>query len=129
MRNLAIQLTHDAPSFAGMEAAIAKVAALAGLEASASADLATATREACDAAFALARQGAPIQVSVRLLDDKVEIEVAHEGEPDPAAGLDTFLGAGGSGAAWLGRVDGIQYSAANGVSRTTLTKKRPATRA
>lgn len=123
---LSLSISNDHRLLAGLAAAIGKVAELAGLAEKAAGDLASAALETCENAFPLLANGEDVQAYVRTYADRVEIAVEYRGESKPAAGLETFLGAGGGqGVSLLNRVDGVNYSTADGLSQTTIVKKRP----
>ncbi len=125
---------HDDPRLvAGVAAIVSHSAERAGLSAKAQEGLAAAAVQACRETFPLlARNGsqvAALKVVVADFPDRVEVIIEHSGEPLPAAGLDTFCGAGAdlspeaiSKALQKTNVDRVQYETKEGRSRTTLIK-------
>ena len=122
---VSLRVSSDPRLLTGLGAAIGKVAELAGLTEQAARDVASAAMETCENAFPLLASGEDVHAHVRTFGDRVEIVVEYRGESKPAAGLETFLGAGGGqGIALLNRVDGVNYSTEGGLSQTTIFKKR-----
>ena len=123
---VSLRIAKDERLLAGLTAAIGKLAEIAGLAQAAAEDLASAACETCENAFPLMAEGEDLHASIKTHVDRVEITVEYAGEAQPAAGLETFLGAGGGqGISLLNRVDGVNYSTKGGRSQTTIFKKRP----
>ena len=112
-------------------------AAHAGLEASASEQLASAAGDVCRETISqLGGDGEAVDVTLDTFSDRIEIAIHARGPVLPAAGLETFAfsnaksgAAGGlNGLELLSRVDRVLYHAEDGVARTTLVKFLPAHR-
>ena len=131
VRRVLLRLTSDARLVAAVGGAVGYFAEQAGLEARARADLIAATEEACWATFPLLTEADPLLgVQIEGFSDRIEVTLAHHGEPEPTAGLESFaLGAEEqigeartSGQRLLSQVDRVQYGAEGGTSRMTLVK-------
>jgi hypothetical protein len=101
----------------------------AGLEDDAITQLQGAIVAACNGAFEhLTVEHPHLEVTLMRFPDRIEVALAHEGEPFPAIGLDTLVGANmptntpGGTAAVLGGVDRVQYETRGGLAVTRLTK-------
>jgi hypothetical protein len=101
----------------------------AGLEGNAITQLQDAIVAACKGAFEhLTEEHPHLDVTLTRFPDRIEVALAQEGEPFPAIGLDTIVGAnlptntGGGTAALLGGVDRVQYETRGGLAVTRLTK-------
>lgn len=82
---------------------------------------------ACTEAFEYITKNRPhLTVTLTRLPDRIEVEVAHDGNNPPALGLDTIVKSasqeGVSGGGLLSGVDRIQYEAQGDVTVTRLTK-------
>ena len=114
-----LKLSNHPRLVAGVAGAVGHVAARAGCDARALADLVAAAEEACRNAFSLlAAADAQLGVTIEDFPDRVEVTLEHEGQPAPGA-----AGPGGlSSAKLLARVDRVQYDTQGAVSRMTLIK-------
>ena len=97
----------------------------AGLTAEEAIELQKSIVAACQEAFAHLTGAHPhLTVTYMRYHDRIEIALAHEGEGEPAVGLDRIAGfadqLGGSGG--LGGVDRVQYETRDGMAITRLTK-------
>jgi hypothetical protein len=120
-----LQIDPDARLAAAAGGAARYFAESAGLLSEAVAELQKSVVAACLEVFDhLAGNHPHLVVTVELLADRIEIELAHEGGAEPAVGLDRIAGfaeqLGSSNG--LSGVDRIQYEAHQGLAITRLTK-------
>jgi hypothetical protein len=102
---------------------------VAGLENEAIIQFQAATISACNQAFGnLENDQACLEITVSHFSDRIEVAIAHKGEPSPAVGLDAIAGfaaqvgaAAGSNAAFAG-VDRVQFDTQGPQAITRLTK-------
>ncbi len=106
----------------------------AGLEGEACGQFAGACEDVCRESLShLTGADGRIEVILDLFPDRLECSVSHGGEMAPAVGLESFTSSGALGGAagaisgleLLSRVDGVRYSAEDGIARTTLVKFLP----
>ena len=120
-----LQIDPDARLAAAAGGIARFVSEAAGLASEAAAELQKSVVAVCVAAFrGLRSDHSHVTVTVERFSDRIEVAVAHEGDPSPAVGLDQIAGfAGQVGAgAKLGGVDRIQYEARQGTAITRLIK-------
>jgi len=126
-------LHDDARLLAAVGAVISFSSTRCGLPTESQEALTSAAVAACKETFPLLKAGAESDPELKMVvsdyPDRVEVEIQHEGEATPTAGLDSFAGnlqaagsAGLNAALQKTSVDRVQYETKNGVSRMTLIK-------
>ena len=126
-------LHDDARLLAAIGAVISFSGTHCGLSEEAQQALTTAAVAACKETFPLIPPSPEGERVLRLIvadyPDRIEVEIQHQGEPSPTAGLDSFAGnlqaAGGpalSAALQKTSVDRVQYETKDGLSRMRLIK-------
>ena len=124
-KGIQLQIDPDARLAAAAGGAARYFAETAGLMSDAVSELQKSVVAACEEAFGHLIGTRPhLLVTLALYTDRIEIAMSHEGEAEPAVGLDRIAGfasqLGGSGG--RGGVDRVQYEAHNGLAVTRLTK-------
>lgn len=120
-----LQIDSDARLAAAAGGAARFVGEAAGLSSEASIELQKSVVTVCIQAFSgLSDEHSHLTVIVGRFPDRIEVAVAHQGDPSPAVGLDQIAGfAGGlGGGIKLSGVDRIQYEARQGQAVTRLIK-------
>jgi hypothetical protein len=97
----------------------------AGLTSDEASELQKSIVAACQESFEhLTGEHPHLKITFTRYPDRIEVAMAHEGNAEPAVGLDRIAGfasqVGGPGG--LGGVDRVQYEARNGLAVTRLTK-------
>jgi anti-sigma regulatory factor (Ser/Thr protein kinase) len=114
-----LKLSNHPRLVAAVGGAIGHVAARAGWDARAMADLIAAAEEACRNAFSrLAAADAQLGVTIEGFPDRVVVTIEHKGPPAPGAAEPGSL----SGGNLLTQVDRVQYDTEGDVSRMILIK-------
>jgi hypothetical protein len=128
-QSLHIQIDADARFAAAVGGAARFLADAAGLKDEATAQFQSSVVAACREAFDHLTADQPrLGVRFTTFTDRIEVALAHQGEPLPAVGLDSIAGfaakLGGSAAnpASLAGVDRVQYETQAGETVTRLTK-------
>jgi hypothetical protein len=122
---LELQIDADPRLAAAAGGAARYLAESAGLTPEEAAELQKSVVAACQDVFAhLAGGHAHLTVTLSRYPDRIEVAMAHEGDAEPAVGLDRIAGFAGQvgGSGGLGGVDRVQYEARNGLAVTRLTK-------
>ncbi len=114
-----LKLSNHPGLVAAVAGAVGHVAARAGCDARARADLIAAAEEACRNAFSrLATADAQLGVTIEGFPDRVVVTLEHKGPPALGAAEPGGL----SGGKLLAQVDRVQYDTKGDVSRMILTK-------
>jgi hypothetical protein len=118
-----LQVDADPRFAAGVGGAARYLAESAGLGLEAAAGLQDVVAQACNEAFESLGKGQPhLNVTLRRLADRIEVELSHEGEAVPALGLDTIAGFGAKGGTHVLGVDRVQFETQGKSVVTRLTK-------
>ena len=122
-----IELQIDAdPRLAAAAGGVARYfAESAGLTNKEVADLQKSVVAACMEAFEhLTEPRAHLSVTLNWLPDRIEVAMSHQGDAEPAVGLDRIAGFAGQmgSSGGLGGVDRVQYETHDGIAITRLTK-------
>jgi hypothetical protein len=110
--------------------AVAHFAARVGMEDAACARLTEALEELCRQTLPLLQgREEGLDVAIEDFEDRLEIIVEHNGEPQPTVGVESFIAECAreskqrvSGVHLIRTVDRIEYDARNGSIKTTLVK-------
>ncbi|MGB2645279.1 MAG: hypothetical protein WBG02_20420 [Candidatus Acidiferrum sp.] len=124
-KRIELQIDPDARLAAAAGGAARYLAESAGILSEAAAELQHSVVTACREAFEhLAGDHSHLVVTLALFADRIEIAVAHEGNGEPAVGLDQIAGFAGQmgGSSALGGVDRVQFETRDGLAVTRLTK-------
>jgi hypothetical protein len=124
-KGIELQIDADARLAAAAGGAARYFAEAAGLSSEEAAELQKSIVAACQEAFEhLIGDHPHLTVTLKRYPDRIEVSMAHEGEAEPAVGLDRIAGfatqVGASGG--MGGVDRVQYEAQDGKAITRLTK-------
>ncbi len=103
----------------------------AGLEAKTGGQFAQACEDVCRETLSQLTDGDPgLEVTVDTFADRMEVSIQHQGQLEPAVGLDGIVRAGGPSGGSRGldtmellvQVDRVMFNTEGGVARTTLVK-------
>jgi hypothetical protein len=122
---LELQIDADPRLAAAAGGAARYLAESAGLTPEEATELQKFVVAACEDVFAhLAGDHPHLTVTLSRYPDRIEVAMAHEGDAEPAVGLDRIAGFAGQvgSSGGLGGVDRVQYEARNGLAVTRLTK-------
>ena len=134
LTRVAFRFPPDAQLVLGVVAAAEHFGQRIHLDDQAVQDLMRAALDACLSTFKLISEAnATLGVVIEQFADRIELNIEHQGEALPTAGLDTFLDAvaeGGasdelSGSLLMTLVDRVQYQTEGGTQRMTLIKNAP----
>ena len=124
-----MHLEADARLAAAVGGAARYLAAAAGLESDAIAQLQSAILAACSEAFEHLAEAHPyLDVTLTRFPDRIEVALSHQGEALPAVGLDTIaglatqIGGAKSSPGVFAGIDRVQYETRGAETVTLLTK-------
>ena len=124
-KSIQLQIDADTRLAAAVGGAARFIADAAGLTSDEATDLQKSIVTACEEAFEhLTSQHPHLTVTLTRFADRIEVAMAHEGDAEPAVGLDRIAGFAGQleGSGGLGGIDRVQYEAHDGKAVTRLTK-------
>lgn len=124
-KKIELLIDADARLAAAAGGAARYLAESAGMQIEAAAELQKSVVAACCESFEhLTGERPHLVVTLSLFADRIEIAMTHEGNAEPAIGLDQIAGfaAQSAGSGGFGGVDRVQYEAHGGLAVTRLTK-------
>jgi hypothetical protein len=125
VKSIQLQIDADTRLAAAAGGAARYFAESAGLTSDEARELQKSIVAACEEALEhLVGEHPHLTVTLTRYPDRIEVAMAHQGDGEPAVGLDRIAGFANQlgGSSGLGGVDRVQYEAHEGLAITRLTK-------